>query len=130
MGFTSSFFSGLTITSGILYLCLLHHQRTRANQATILRISALQLNALADPELAYKLATMEDQNFSGGFREGIKDYKLVQRSGTESFKDGWNRELENGIRWMYHQNWQRARNEAAEGVSNWVADKDKVQKEA
>lgn len=122
MGFTSSFFSGLTITSSILYLCLLKHQRSRSEQAAILRVSALQLNALTDPELASKLSTFEDQNFSGGMREGIKDYTLVKKSVMETFKDGWNRELENGIRWAYGQSWGKLRDEASEGVKSWTID--------
>lgn len=76
MGFSTSLFSGFTLTSTTLYLTLLYHQRARANQAVLLHQQTLLLNSLTDPEIASELATRADANYSGGLREGIKDYRI------------------------------------------------------
>lgn len=88
MGFTTAFFSGLTLTSASLYLCLAYHQRFRAHQAALLHQQALLLNSLTDPTLAHELATRADANYSGGLREGIRDYRPVKAAYTERWKDG------------------------------------------
>ena len=119
MGFTTSLFSGFTLTSTTLYLTLLYHQRARARQAAILHQQSLILNSLTDPVIASELATMEDENYSGGLREGIKDYRLEKAPLAERWKDGWNRELEGAVRWMQGINWREVR-EAVEGrVVGW-----------
>ena len=114
MGFTTSLFSGFTLTSTTLYLTLLYHQRARARQAAILHQQSLILNSLTDPVVASELATMEDENYSGGLREGIKDYRLEKAPLTERWKDGWNRELESAVKWVQGVNWREVR-EAVEG---------------
>ena len=114
MGFTTSLFSGFTLTSTTLYLTLLYHQRARARQAAILHQQSLILNSLTNPVIASELATMEDENYSGGLREGIKDYRLEKAPLAERWKDGWNRELEGAVRWMQGINWREVR-EAVEG---------------
>ena len=114
MGFTTSLFSGFTLTSTTLYLTLLYHQRARARQAAILHQQSLILNSLTDPVIASELATMEDENYSGGLREGIKDYRLEKAPLTERWKDGWNRELESAVRWVQRINWRKVR-EGLEG---------------
>ncbi|KAK0514278.1 hypothetical protein JMJ35_002895 [Cladonia borealis] len=114
MGFTTSLFSGFTLTSTTLYLTLLYHQRARARQAAILHQQSLILNSLTDPVIASELATMEDENYSGGLREGIKDYRLEKATLAERWKDGWNRELESTVRWVQGFNWREVR-EAVEG---------------
>ena len=114
MGFTTSLFSGFTLTSTTLYLTLLYHQRARARQAAILHQQSLILNSLTDPVIASELATMEDENYSGGLREGIKDYRLEKAPLAERWKDGWNRELEGAVRWIQGINWREVR-EAVEG---------------
>ena len=115
MAFATSFLSGLTLTTTLLYLTLFHHQRSRIHQASILHASALQLNALVDPKLASDLATMEDDNYSGGMRE----YRLIRRTGLERFKDGWNRELENGVRWAHTIDLGRIRAGLEERLREW-----------
>ncbi|MCJ1451182.1 hypothetical protein MMC28_001517 [Mycoblastus sanguinarius] len=105
MGFTTSLFSGLTLTSTTLYLSLLYHQRARAHQAALLHQQALLLTSLTDPDLASELAATVDANFSGGLREGIRDYRLQPASLTERWKDGWNSEVEGAVRWMQGVRW-------------------------
>ena len=97
MAFTTSFLSSITIATTLCYFALLQHQRTRLEQATIIRSCAQNLDALVDPQLAAHLATIKDENYSGGMRE----YRIVRQGGLERFKDGWNRELEHGIRWVH-----------------------------
>ena len=62
---------------------------------------------------------MEEQNYSGGLREGIKDYRLQEKRGLERFKDGWNRELESGVRWVQGVNFGRVREGVEERVREW-----------
>ena len=57
---------------------------------------------------------MEDENYSGGLREGIRDYRLEKATLAERWKDGWNRELEGAVRWVQGVNWREVR-EAVEG---------------
>ena len=57
---------------------------------------------------------MEDENYSGGLREGTKDYRLEKAPLAERWKDGWNRELEGAVRWVQGINWREVR-EAVEG---------------
>ena len=52
-----------------------------------------------DPALASDLATAAEENYSGGLREGIRDYRVQRKGGVERLKDGWNREVENGVKW-------------------------------
>ena len=119
MGFATSFLSGVTLTSSLLYFSLLHHQNSRIHQASILHSSALQLNSLVDPQLASDLATIAEQNYSGGLREGIRDYRLERRTGFERLKDGWNSELESGVRWVQGIHWNRVREGIEERAREW-----------
>ena len=57
---------------------------------------------------------MEDENYSGGLREGIRDYRLEKAPLTERWKDGWNKELESAVRWVQQINWREVR-EGLEG---------------
>ena len=114
MGFVTNVFSGFTLTSTALYLSLLYHQRARAHQAALLQQQTRLLNSLSDPELASELATIADANYSGGLREGIKPYRLEKASWTERWKDGWNRELEEGVRYVQGIRWPTVR-EGMEG---------------
>ena len=57
---------------------------------------------------------MEDENYSGGLREGIKDYRLEKAPLAERWKDGWNRELEGAVRWVQGIDWREVR-EGLEG---------------
>ena len=122
MAFTTSFLSGLTLTSFVLYYSLQHHQRSRAHQASLLHASALQLNTLVDPQLAAEIATLEDQNFSGGVRE----YRMVKYSALERVKDGWNRELEKGVRWAHQLDMGKVRDGIEEKLREWEGDQRRV----
>ena len=119
MGFTTSLFSGFTLTSTTLYLTLLYHQRARAHQAALLHQQALLLNSLTDPAVASELATIAEANYSGGFREGVRDYRLEKAPLTERFKDRWNSEVTHGIRWMQNVRWVEVR----ENMESWVRDR-------
>ena len=109
MGFTTSLFSGFTLTSTALYLSLLYHQRARAHQAAMLHQQALLITSLIDPDIASELATTADANYSGGLREGIRDYRLVKAPWTERWKDRWNREVEGAVRWVQGIEWRGVR---------------------
>ena len=109
MGFTTSLFSGFALTSTTLYLTLLYHQRARARQAAILHQQSLILNSLTDPAIASELATMEDENYSGGLREGIKAYRLEKAPLAERWKDGWIRELEGAVWGVLGIDWREVR---------------------
>jgi len=118
MGFTTSLFSGFTLTSTALYLSLLYHQRARAHQAAMLHQQALLITSLTDPDIASELATTADVNYSGGLREGIRDYRVVKAPWTERWKDGWNKEVEGAVRWVQGIEWSGAR----EGLERRVGD--------
>ena len=114
MGFTTSLFSGFTLTSTTLYLTLLYHQRSRAHQAALLHQQSLLLNSLTDPALTSELATIADANYSGGLSEGVRDYRIEKAPWTERLKDGWNEEVTNSVRWMQGIRWEAVR-EGLEG---------------
>ncbi|MDI1487310.1 MAG: hypothetical protein OHK93_006579 [Ramalina farinacea] len=120
MGFSSSFISGFTLTSTIIYLSLLHHQRSRSHQASILHASSQRLETLINPQLTSNLATMHDENYSGGLREGIHDYRLVERGYMERFKDGWNRELGAGMQRVLGSNFGSVGRAVEERVEGWA----------
>lgn len=109
MGFTTSLFSGLTLTSTTLYLTLLYHQRARAHQARTLHQQSLLLTSLVDLDIASELATAADANYSGGLREGIRDYRLERAPWVERWKDGWNREVFGVVRWCQGVRWGEVR---------------------
>lgn len=37
---------------------------------------------------------------------------------VEMAKDGWNRELENAVKWVYNKDWRRVREEAEDRASS------------
>jgi altered-inheritance-of-mitochondria protein 5 len=119
MGFTTSFISGITVTSTTLYLSLLYHQRARLRQATLLHQQSLLLNSITDPHLASELATIQEENYSGGLREGVRDYRLQKAGLVERWKDVWNREVEGAVRWVQGVDWRRVR-EGVEGRARGV----------
>lgn len=120
MGFSSSFISGFTLTSTVVWLSLLHHQRSRSHQASILHASSQRLETLVDPQLTSTLATMNDENYSGGLREGINDYRLMDRGYWERFKDGWNRELESGMQRVLGSSFSNVGRAAEERLERWA----------
>lgn len=75
-----------------------------------------------DPKLAADLATMKDENYSGGLRE----FRIVRRNGLERFKDGWNRELENGVRWAQEVDFGRVREGLEARFREWRGDQRRV----
>lgn len=119
MGFTTSLFSGFTLTSTALYLTLLYHQRSRAHQAALLNQQTLLLNSLTDPIIASNLAAAADANYSGGLREGVRDYRVVKAPWTERWKDGWNREVMAGVRWVQSVEWGRVRDGLEGRARDW-----------
>ena len=129
MTFTTSFIASFTLTSSLLYLTILHHRRTRAHQAALLNSQSLLLNSLVNPQLASDLAASRDANFSGwggrekiwpislyevvDSQEGVRseevanavsgrgDHIGLRRPLIERWKDGWNREVTGGYRWVF-----------------------------
>lgn len=119
MGFTTALFSGFTLTSTTLYLSLLYHQRAREHQALVLHQQALLLDSLTDKRLASDLAAQEEANYSGGLREGIRDYRVVRAPLVERWKDGWNREVTNVVRWAQAFRWGEVREGLEERMKGW-----------
>jgi len=119
MGFTTSLFSGFTLTSTTLYLSLLYHQRARAQQAELLRQQHLLLNSLTDPVIASSLATAADANYSGGLREGIRDYRVEKAPWVERWKAGWNREMTSAVRWAQSVRWGEVREGLEVRARDW-----------
>lgn len=119
MGFTTSLFSGFTLTSTTLYLSLLYHQRSRAHQANLLRQQHLLLNSLTDPIIASNLAAEADASYSGGFREGIRDYRIERAPWVERWKDGWNREIVSAVRWVQGVQWGQVRDGLEVRAKDW-----------
>ena len=52
---------------------------------------------------------MEDENYSGGLREGIKAYRLEKAPLAERWKDGWIRELEGAVWGVLGIDWREVR---------------------
>lgn len=84
----------------------------------MLHQQALLITSLTDPDIASELATTADVNYSGGLREGIRDYRVVKAPWTERWKDGWNKEVEGAVRWVQGIEWSGAR----EGLERRVGD--------
>lgn len=55
------------------------------------------------------MATAADANYSGGLREGIRDYRVERAPWTERWKGGWNREVEGVVRWCQGVRWGEVR---------------------
>ncbi|KAI4206647.1 MAG: hypothetical protein LQ348_000883 [Seirophora lacunosa] len=101
MGFTTGLLSGFTLTASTLYLTVLIHNRHRLHQATLLRQQSLILNSIVDPAILPA--------------EGIApQYRIERGNWSERWKDGWNKEIEGGVRWMYGIRWGTVR-QALEG---------------
>ena len=75
----------------------------------MLHQQSLLLTSLVDRDVASELSTIADANYSGGLREGIRDYRAVKAPLTERWKDGWNREVEGAVRWVQAVDWRRVR---------------------
>ncbi len=100
MGFPSGLFSGFTLTASTLYLTILIHNHHRLHQATTLRQQSLLLNSIVDPSVL----PMEEE----------VRYRVVRGGLTERLKDGWNADVEEGVKWVQAFRWGEFR-EAVEG---------------
>ncbi|KAI0912282.1 hypothetical protein F4823DRAFT_221391 [Ustulina deusta] len=104
MGFTTGFTGGVTLTLGVAYLTLLSHQRSREQQAAILRQQTYLLSSVIDPlppvlpPTRAELAAAERAHF------------------TETAKDRWNSEIEHAVRWAQAKDWTEVR----EGVETAI----------
>lgn len=108
MGFTTGLLSGFTLTASTLYLTVLIHNRHRLHQATLLHQQSLLLNSIVDPTL---LPVHDD----------APRYRIERGNWSERWKDGWNKEIESGVRWVHGIRWGTVR-EAIEG--RWAGWKD------
>ncbi|KAG7004667.1 hypothetical protein G7Y79_00024g056170 [Physcia stellaris] len=114
MGFPAAFLSGITLTSSILYLSLLHHNSNRIHQASLLRQQSHLLNSLLDtppphtpsydpatshgryaPDAAY---TPDDPYRR--WRSGGQGYRVERVGLVERWKEMWNRDVEGAVRWV------------------------------
>jgi len=91
---------GVTLTLSVAYLSVLAHQRNRQRQGEILRANAHVLNALSSspdappPELPPTRA----------------ERLALRRAGlVETAKETWNAEVEGAVRWVFANDWARAR---------------------
>ena len=118
MGFTSGFvfvpslpsistianiksqFSGITLTSSVLYLSLFSHQRARLHQAYLLHQQSLLLTSIIDPEVIPI--------------ENAPRYVVKRANWVETWKDRWNSEVEGAVRWVQNVEWRKVR-EGVEG---------------
>ncbi|EKG21482.1 hypothetical protein MPH_01203 [Macrophomina phaseolina MS6] len=90
MGFTAGFLGGLTLTSSVLYLTTLFHQRNRLEQALTLRNSSHTLKQVYDPDRIYTPPSLRTRT------AGIGD----------TAKDRWNSEVEKAVRRMQETDWR------------------------
>ncbi|KAJ4265410.1 hypothetical protein NW762_004698 [Fusarium torreyae] len=97
MGFTTGFTGGVTLTLSVVYLSVLHHQRTREQQGQALRAQALAIQGLVDPLPPLPPPTRSE-------------VAAAQRAQTvEIAKDRWNTEVENAVRWVQRTDWVEVR---------------------
>lgn len=101
MGFASGLLSGFTLTASTLYLTILIHTHHRVHQASLLRQQSLLLNSLVDP------ASLPVEDIA-------PRYRIERGNWAERWKDGWNKEIEGGVRWAQGIQWGKVR-EALEG---------------
>ena len=85
--------SGLTLTTGVLYLSLLGAQRDRIRQSTLLNQQSLILNSIVDPSIV----PIED----------APRFMTVRANWTETWKDRWNAEVEGVAKWVLGGGWER-----------------------
>ncbi|KAL8927775.1 MAG: hypothetical protein Q9208_002191, partial [Pyrenodesmia sp. 3 TL-2023] len=106
MGFTSGLLSGFTLTASTLYLTILIHTHHRVHQASLLHQQSLLLNSIVDPA-------------SLPVEDTAPRYRIERGNWTERWKDGWNKEIEGGVRWAQGVQWAKVR-EALEGrLRSW-----------
>ncbi|KAI4147923.1 MAG: hypothetical protein L6R39_002974, partial [Caloplaca ligustica] len=101
MGFATGALSGFTLTASTLYLTILIHNRHRIHQASLLYQQSLLLNSIVEPSILPP-------------EDNVPRYRIERANWTERWKDGWNKEIEDGVRWVQGIRWKTVR-EAAEG---------------
>ena len=133
MGFPATFLSGVTLTSSILYLSLLHHNSNRVHQASLLRQQSVLLNSLVEsppphspeynPETSHGRYPLDiiytpDDPY-GRFRGGGARYQVQRASLVERWKITWNREVEGAVRWVQGFETGRVREGVEARWRNW-----------
>ncbi|GAP83130.2 hypothetical protein SAMD00023353_0401300 [Rosellinia necatrix] len=104
MGFTTGFTGGVTLTLGVAYLTLLAHQRSRQQQAAVLRQQTYLLSGVVDP-------------LPPVFPPSRAERAAAERAHfAEAAKDRWNAEVEGAVRWAQAKDWTEVR----EGVETAV----------
>lgn len=111
MGFLTGLFSGLTLTTATLYLSLTIHQRSRLHQAAIIRQQSLLLTSLVDPAVVDR---DDDNDYYAAPR-----YRLQRGDWVERWKDGWNAEVESGVRWVQAIRWDEVRDNVEGRWREW-----------
>lgn len=106
MGFSSGLFSGFTLTASTLYLTILIHNHHRLHQAQTLRQQSLLLKSIVDPSIV-------------PIEENKPRYRIERGSWTERLKDGWNADIEKGVRWVQGLRWGEFREAAEERWKGW-----------
>ncbi|KAI9734858.1 MAG: hypothetical protein M1834_001938 [Cirrosporium novae-zelandiae] len=94
MGFTSGFFGGLTLTTGVLYLSLAIHRQNRQYQSALLRQQVFILNSIVEP-LPEEPAPPR--------------YIVNRTSLIQTWKDGWNNEVTKVVRSAQETDWGKVR---------------------
>ncbi|KAI9706238.1 MAG: hypothetical protein M1820_004813 [Bogoriella megaspora] len=115
MGFTTGFIGGLTLTTSVLYVTLSIHRQNRLSQSAFLRNQAIALNNFSDPQPLAPPPTARETRLNW----------------SETWKDRWNTELENGVRRLYAVNWNEVRDDTERAVARaWESAVGKAREEA
>ncbi len=108
-------FSGVTLTTTTLYLSLLAHQRHRHQQKQRLGQQVAVLNALVDGR---------DPAHDGAAADADADadaprFQLRRVGWSEAWKDRWNAEVEQTVRWAQDIRWDDLRAGIEGRVAAW-----------
>ncbi|RKF54874.1 hypothetical protein OnM2_094042 [Erysiphe neolycopersici] len=112
MGFSRSFMSSATLTTGIIYLTLHSHQQNRRSQAAALHSQSQVLNSLLESK-SEPLMNSESHKISRN-----KSNNFLQ-----TFKIRWNEEIENIFWWIHSEESSEVRNEAERSIIQMIGRK-------
>ncbi|RFU29905.1 hypothetical protein B7463_g6423, partial [Scytalidium lignicola] len=114
MGFSTGLTGGVTLTLGIAYLTVLAHERNRQNQALALRAQSRVLQGLVNP--APLLPPPSRAELA----------RQEQHSLIETAKEGWNKEIENAVRWIQTTDWNEVRDGMEASIARLLGSKERT----
>ncbi|KAF2864214.1 hypothetical protein K470DRAFT_240407 [Piedraia hortae CBS 480.64] len=89
MGFTTGLLGGFTLTAAVVYSTLTLHTHNRAYQAALIRQQTMLMQNIVDPQPPVPLS----------------ETRIVRAGLWETVKDGWNEEVERGVRRVQNVRW-------------------------